>query len=178
MADQLLCTVSITSNVIRQIKRYSIVTLVESAHSDISHPVSNMCRARLRFCRPGNSLAQYRSDAPWYALSIVRTCYFAPNICSWRPTEPRFIEADRVLGDLGKPQHLQCRVPVIARGVGGFPPCAMRGVSLGPDSMRLSAGDRRTYRLRSGPLRSFVGLDLNLMAHVVNVPLQEVGRSL
>ena len=30
----------------------------------------------------------------------------------------RFIEADRASSDLGKPQHLQCRVPVIARGVG------------------------------------------------------------
>jgi hypothetical protein len=105
-------------NVIRQIKRYSIVKLVVSADSGINHPVSNMCRARLWFCRPGNRVAQRRSDAPWYALSIVRTCYFAPNICSWRPTEPRFIEADRASSDLGKPQHLQCRVPVIARGVG------------------------------------------------------------
>ena len=36
-------------------------------------------------------------------------------------------------------------------------------------------GSSRTYRLRSGPLRSFVGLDLNLMAHIVDIPLQEVG---
>ena len=105
MADQPQYKVFIIKNVIRQIKRYSIVKLVVSADSGTNHSVSNMCRTASGSVGPAIAWRSTDLMRPEYALSIVRTCYFAPNICSSRPIEPRFIEADRALGDLGKPQH-------------------------------------------------------------------------